>query len=142
MTDLAVQLREDLNMDVSHQHAQVGTKEVCELMRDVHAQGCAPAFDTAKLTHFQQFIEGLEEKDWSPDIVLGLDYVKLGLSLEFDALHADGKNPAQINLCGYKSEELPDAVWNVLLVKFYNDRARPRSRIDRIFDGVIKARDA
>lgn len=119
--------------------AQVGAEHpTVELMKDVH-NAQAGAFRTrTTMLEFDAFIESLPD-DETYGFMSGAT-MKVTWMLEKDEIRRKNELD-KIFLDTYKNEILPDATWNILIVRFYNHKCKPVSCVDKYINIVLKARD-
>lgn len=119
--------------------AQIGSEHpTVEMMKDVHSAQAGTLRERTTMEEFDTFVESLPDTE-TYGFMSG-PTMKVSWMMEKEEIHK--KNTLdKVHLDTYINEILPDATWNILIVRFYNYKCKPKSCVNKYLDIVMNARD-
>jgi len=119
--------------------AQVGAEHpTVELMKDVHNAQAGSFRSRTTMEEFDTFIESLPD-DETYGFMSGPTMKVTWIMEKQEILKTT--DLAKVHLDTYTNEVLPDATWNILIVRFYNHKCKPKSCVQKYLEIVINARN-
>jgi hypothetical protein len=119
--------------------AQVGSEHpTVELMKDVHNAQAGSFRSRTTMEEFDTFIESLPDHE-TYGFMSG-PTMKVTWMMEKEEI-CKTNTLTKTFLDTYTNEILPDATWNILIVRFYNHKCKPKSCVNKYLDIVINARN-
>jgi hypothetical protein len=122
--------------------AQVGDTiaehKTVEMMKDVYEAQSGTFRNRTKLEEFDAFVQNLPD-DETYGFMSG-PTMKVTWTYEKEEIHKK-HDFSKLYLDNYKNSIVPDATWNVLIVRFYNNKFKPTSTVNKYLDIVINARN-
>jgi hypothetical protein len=119
--------------------AQVGGEHpTVELMKDVHHAQAGSFRSRTTMDEFDNFIDSLPDNE-TYGFMSG-PTMKVAWMMEREEIRKTN-DLVKVHLDTYTNEVLPDATWNILIVRFYNHKCKPVSCVNKYIDIVINARN-